>query len=318
MGNSGTGAPKLSTAQRPSVHRRAVANLCVAFPDANIPLALIFDETEFSKKIEFFEQSIAKYNLRIEILPKTDDEVTNVINKNCELFAQTLNQIRAEIENSAKTKIDALSAEIKVLQQIEEAIDRTIVDLRNAIQNPKQREKLVRQTRVVENALVRKLYRALESGRQESMKNIFKEVQDDCEKAYTDYHDKYGEFRMRFRCPKPLKEEEIFNPLPKLWEVLKRCVPTNLNDVVLLVQGTCRMFQLNCWGAVVTADYTEIFHNRISIFNGTLLTVCDPLYLLHHLDNRIASNLTPQDEAKAKGLIFHLLVNFPAKPAQIV
>lgn len=317
MGNSGTGEGKLSASPKTTVHRRAVANVCVAFPDANIPLALIFDETEFARKIAFFEESIAKYNLHVEILPKTNDEVTNVINKNCELFARTLEQIRAEIENVASTKIDVLSAEIKVLQHIEEAIDRTIITLRGAIQSPEKLEKAIRQTRIVESALVIKLYHILESGRQGSMKNVFKEIQDDCEEAYTDYHDKYTKFRETFRCPTPLKNDEIYKPLRKLWDELRRCVPNNLNDVVVLVQATCRMFQLNCWGALVTADYTDIYHNRDSIFNATLLTVSDPLYVLHHLDNRIASNFKLHEGAKAKGLIYHQLVDFPARPPQI-
>jgi hypothetical protein len=77
------------------------------------------------------------------------------------------------------------------------------------------------------------------------------------------------------------------------------------------------MFQENCWGAVVTVDYSDIYHKRDEIYKETLLTVCDPLYLLEHLDNRVQSNIQPQTEAKAVRLPYTEFVAFPTRPAHI-
>jgi hypothetical protein len=158
------------------------------------------------------------------------------------------------------------------------------------------------------------MYKVLESGQKDTMEAVLKRCQDECSKIYTDYYDRFASFVTGIKG-RVLKIEEIFEPCQKLHDALS--IVRNPNDMVLLAQATCRMFQENCWGAVVTVDYSDMYHNRDLIYKGTLLTVCDPLYLLVHLDTRVRSNFYPKDEAKAVGLPHTELVAFPARSPHI-
>jgi hypothetical protein len=114
MGDSRTGEAGVSTTAGTPVHRRSIANVCIVFPDANIPLGVVLRDTEFQKKIEFFQQSVAKYHLRTEILPKTNDEVTHRINESFKSFTSTLKRFRLEIEGSTKSTFSLLPVESQV------------------------------------------------------------------------------------------------------------------------------------------------------------------------------------------------------------
>jgi hypothetical protein len=316
MGDSGTGKASLAPSARPSVHRRSIANCCLAFPDANIPLGVILEETEFESKIAFFEQSSVKYNLKIEILPKTDEEVAHRIGKAFASFQEILKRVTSEIEQSSKTKLPQLIVDSGLLDQVEQAVNRIITDVIRTKTKVRDRFRSLQEVRVVENALVLEMYKALESasGQKDSMAVVIKKSRDECSKLYTEYNDRFSRFVKRVNG-RVLKPQEVYEPLQKLHDAL--ATVNNLNDKVLLAQAACRMYQENRWGAVVTVDYSDIYHNRDEIYKNILLTISDPLYLLQHLDSRVKSNFYPRDEAKSTGVPYTEFVKFPARPAHI-
>ena len=291
-----------------------MSNFCVSFPDANIPLSVILGETEFEQKIKFFQESVLKDKLNVEILPKTNDEVINRISKAFTVFDDILKKLGTKLETLTGTKLSDLIIETLILKRIEQAIDEIITDFVKTIEHERQRNRAIQQTRIVEAALVRAVYTVLESKEKIVMFELLKKIDKQCVQIYVEYGDRFSSF-LKILNAKVLVHKELWRPRQKLADVLS--IVRNPNDVELLSQAVCRMFQVNLWGAIVTADYSDIFHKRDPIYTQTLLTVCDPLYLLNHLDGQIQVNIHPQDEARKIDLRFGELVTLPTRPGHI-
>lgn len=65
------------------------------------------------------------------------------------------------------------------------------------------------------------------------------------------------------------------------------------------------LIQLNMWGAVASSDYSDMFRNRIAIYGLTFLSICDPLYLLATLEDKVNVELRPRTAADAQGGSIH-------------
>jgi hypothetical protein len=191
-----------------------------------------------------------------------------------------------------------------------------IISLRGKFpQDLRRYETAKEKVRVVETTAVSRLYDEVDTAHPPTLAELFRNVEDELGEAYARYCDKLTALNQRLR--------PAYIPKGSLPAVNPQ-VRTNLNlhlknsdDIDLLCEATGRMFQLNRRCVLVSLDYTDLVRNKVQIEKETLLRVCDPLYYLSHLEDVMASAITPMDEIKRRGQVYSNIINSPT-PAAIV
>jgi hypothetical protein len=298
-----------------AAHRPSLGTHCGCFLDSSVLLHAVFEEPEFSAKISLFEKSAIKHNLPIEVLPKVNHEVTRRMMIGSQEFVYILRDIVSEIESSAG-KIGTITADSKALTLIESAVDQLIVSLRGKFsQDVRRYETAKEKVRVVETTAVSRLYDELDTANPPTLAELLRKVEDELGESYVKYCDKLTALNRRLR-PAYIPKDSFPTVNPQVRANLSLHLK-NSDDIDLLCEATGRMFQLNRRCVLVSLDYTDLVRNKVQIEKETLLRVCDPLYYLAHLEDVMASAISPIAEIKRRGQAYSEIINSPT-PAAIV
>ncbi len=298
-----------------AAHRPSLGAHCSCFLDSSVLLHSVFEEVEFSAKIALFEKSAAKYKLPLEVLPKVHREVTNKMMTGGDQFVYILRDIISEIESSG-TKPADVKADASALTFIEKAVDRVIASLKvKFLQDNRRYEMAKEKVRVVETTTVSRLYEDVDSTSPPSLGQLFRKVEDELGESYARYCDKLTNLNRKLQ-PFYVPKDSFPVVNPKVRANLSSFMK-NKDDIDLLCEATGRMFQLNRRCVLVSLDYTDLVRNKAQIEKETLLRVCDPIYYLAHLEEVVATAVSPLDEAKRRGQVYSNFVNSPT-PAAIV
>lgn len=280
----------------------------------------MLDEKEFLKKIEFFVGTVTRYGITVEILPKASGEIDRRLRKTSELAALVLNGFRESIEKAAKAEVTKIAVDTRALNLIEQAMESMAQDpfshvpseFRSRYREPRALYRdAIDKIRFVEATLLLELYETLESEKNMFLGELFKKLEDEITALYSSLTDRYDNLKLKLSA-RPLKSDELLEADARLTQCLSiDCRVMDPDDIDLLREAVCRMFKINCWSAVVSTDYKHMIQNRKLISKYTMLDVCDPLYLLSHLEERIGCGSSPADEAKKKGVTYEKFVKFP-------
>jgi hypothetical protein len=161
----------------------------------------------------------------------------------------------------------------------------------------------MRRARIVETTVMLKFWEKLGNSVM-NMDDFFKEIKND-----------FGEDIKAISSKQALLLKEIGattvdeKKIPETTDYLhlifsKKCRIKNSCDIELLSQAVSRMYSLDRWGVLLTTDYGDIVSKNDPIWKLTLLTICDPLYFLYKLDNKMDLKLTPKSFAAKYSVLF--------------
>lgn len=294
-----------------------IKSFSVIIPDSSVILQYIFEEPEFTAKIDYFMSTLAKIKIPCEIMPKVNREIVKRLVLAAQKYTELLRRVKTWITKISHKSLKDVKVEKGIAQIIEQAFMGVFGEISAQFAIRYSRDQAMRIARVVETSVMLELDSVVKESKQVDMLSFLDNLEESFSDNFQKFCDKQSEF-MTLLNAQVLRENDLLPTTKKLRAVLSRiCGVLNKDDVVLLCQSVSRMYQKNRWCAVVTVDYTDILHNRLSIDKHTLLITSDPLYFLYHLDKKISSDLYPKDAAKKAQVPFASFINL-GKPEGVV
>jgi len=286
-----------------SLRFNLIREYCFTIIDANIILHYLFDEEEFKAKIKHFIENNKKEKIVCEILPKTVNEITKKIYEATNEFSNLLKRCKAQLGIISRRPLSELQIDRTTGNLLENTFSIIFREISRKNCSPKQKLTRMRRARIVESTIMIKFW--------EKLGNSDVTMNDFFESLKTDFGDTVKQiFTKQALLVKEIgattvDKKTISQTTQKLQLLFsKSCRINNSCDVELLCQAVSRMYDVNRWAILLTTDYGDIVSKSDRIWRCTLLTVCDPLYFLYKLDNKIDLGLTPKSVAAKYKILF--------------
>jgi len=285
--------------------------------DASVLLHHIFNEEEFRPKIQYFVNVIRKEEIPCEVLPLTTYEVNKRITEAATEFSKVLSSCRTHTEKIASKSLSELKIDRKLAYVLERAFSETFEDIsKKHCRRRRQKTAKIRNARIIEFAVMMEFWNAL-SGSRLNMEQFFENLKDSLGERYREFCLKQSTLMEEIGASTIDQPHMLQTTKTLANKFSKRCKIRNSNDVNLLCQAVGRMYETDKWCVVVTTDYGDMVKNDSQIRHLTLLTVCDPLYVVYRLDSKLDLALKPKSAATKFKIRFAEFFK-PTKPAGVV
>lgn len=275
---------------------------CFTIIDANMIIHQLFDEEEFKLKIDYFFETSKKNKIDCELLPKTDIEITKKIYEVTNEFSNLIKKCKGILSSISRNQLENLSLDRHTAILLEKSFLKIFSEASRKNCDPKKKIIRMRRIRIIENLTMVNFWK--EFGSKKNIKDFFDEMENDFGNMFKQIFHKQAIIMKNIGITSVAKKDipETTDNLKKLFS--KNCRIKNTDDIEFLCQAVSRMYDTDRWGIVISTDYVDIVKKCEGIWQSTFLTVCDPLYFLYKLENKLDLGLHPKKVASKYNVYF--------------
>lgn len=280
-----------------------IRQYCFTVIDANIILHHLFNEEMFRPKIDYFIKNNHEQKIVCEVLPKTVSEVNKKIFEATNEFSNLQEKCKNDLVKISRTKLSDLKMNKDTGNFLEKTFSAIFTEIARKRCPPKQKSIRMQHARIVEATIMLTFWQKI-GNTDEDMEVFFKEIKNEFGANFKKISSKQARLISEIGASYVDNEDvpETTDSLRLLFS--KTCRINNTSDVELLCQAVSRMYKLNRWCVLLTTDYNDIVSKKDLIWTRSLLTICDPLYYLYKLDNKMDMNLLPKATASKYNILF--------------